>query len=192
MERSSGERRALRVEAWHRPPTPTEVELLAHLPAPVLDVGCGPGRIAAALAADGVPALGIDVAPAALARAAGAGAAVLDRSIFDPLPGEGRWGSALLLDGNIGIGGDPARLLARLHELLRPDGLALVEVDGFGASTTVDRVRLRCSTRGTGPWFDWAWLAADDVHRLGASAGFGDVQIEAHGHRHFARLRRVG
>ena len=36
------------------------------------------------------------------------GATVLQRDIFGPLPGEGRWGTALLFDGNVGIGGDPA------------------------------------------------------------------------------------
>ena len=33
--------------------------------------------------------------------------------MFEPLPGEGRWGTVLLLDGNVGIGGDPVALLER-------------------------------------------------------------------------------
>ena len=35
----------------------------------------------------------------------------LQASVFDRLPGAGRWGTALLLDGNIGIGGRPTALL---------------------------------------------------------------------------------
>jgi SAM-dependent methyltransferase len=191
MERSStGERHPLEVDAWHAPPTAVELELVDRLPAPVLDVGCGPGRIAAALAARGVPSLGIDVSDAALATASRAGAAVLDRSVFDPMPGEGRWGSALLLDGNVGIGGDPARLLERVGELLRPGGVALVEVEGHGRPTVVDRVRLRCSHHGDGPWFGWAWVGADDVGALARGAGFDAACVEVHGERHFARLVR--
>jgi hypothetical protein len=65
-----------------------------------------------------MPVLGVDVSPAAVARAKGAGGAVLRRSVFDRLPAEGRWGTALLADGNIGIGGDPHALLRRVRDSL--------------------------------------------------------------------------
>ena len=42
-----------------------------------------------------------------------AGGPALVRSVFETLPGEGRWDTVLLMDGNIGIGGDPAALLGR-------------------------------------------------------------------------------
>ncbi|UDY34930.1 methyltransferase domain-containing protein [Dermatobacter hominis] len=189
MERSSdGVHRPLEVDAWHAPPTELEAELIADLPAPVLDIGCGPGRIAAALAAQGVPSLGIDVAPAALDAADRAGATVLDRSVFDQLPGEGRWGSVLLLDGNVGIGGDPVRLLSRARELLRPDGVALLDVEAPGCATQTDHVRLRCPSRGAGPWFRWAWVGADDIAGLAAEVGFGRAEVFVRAGRHLARL----
>lgn len=193
MERAStGEPRPLEVDAWHEPATPTELDLLAGLLPPVIDIGCGPGRIATALARRGIPALGIDVSPAALAVAAASGATVLDRSVFDPLPGEGRWGAALLLDGNVGIGGDPTLLLRRVRHLLRVDGEAVVEVDAPGRPTIVDHVRLRCPSQGDGPWFGWAWVGADAIDELAASAGFGDCVIEHRNGRHFARLHQRG
>lgn len=189
MERSSdGERRPLQVEAWHAPPTEDETALISELPAPVLDIGCGPGRIAAALAAQGVPSLGIDVAPAALDVAGRSGATVLDRSVFDPLPGEGRWGSVLLLDGNIGIGGDPLRLLARARELLRCGGVALIDVEAPGCASQSDHVRLMCPTTGAGPWFRWAWVGADDIAGLAIEAGFDQVEVAVRPGRHLARL----
>lgn len=76
---------------WFGAATDDERALLTRLPATVLDVGCGPGRLVVALLELGVPALGVDTAPAAVAIAREHGASVLARSVFDRLPGEGRW-----------------------------------------------------------------------------------------------------
>ena len=95
------EGRALPLEPsrWHGPTTPEEHRLLERIGGPVLDVGCGPGRVLDALGRRGVVALGVDPAPAAAALARRKGCAVLQRSVFDPLPGQGRWVTVLLLDG---------------------------------------------------------------------------------------------
>jgi len=79
---------------WCGAATAEERALLARLPGPVLDVGCGPDRLVVALLELGVPALGVDTAPGAVAMARQQGASVLARSVFDRLPAEGRWGSA--------------------------------------------------------------------------------------------------
>ncbi|HEY3143875.1 MAG TPA: class I SAM-dependent methyltransferase, partial [Acidimicrobiales bacterium] len=52
---------------------------------PVLDVGCGPGRLVHALLARGRAALGIDLSPSAVAEAKARGALVLRRDVFAPL-----------------------------------------------------------------------------------------------------------
>src|SRR3954470_24648711 len=91
---------------WHGTVTKAEARLLSSIEGPVLDVGCGPGRLLVGLGCRGVAALGIDPAPGAAAWARRRGATVLQRSVFDQLPGEGRWMTVLLMDGNIGIGGD--------------------------------------------------------------------------------------
>ena len=96
---------------------------------PVLDLGCGPGRLVQALTEQGVDCLGVDVSPEAVRRTRRRGAPALRRSLFAPLPGEGGWGSVLLMDGNIGIGGSVAHLLDRVGDLLRPGGRLVVEVD---------------------------------------------------------------
>ena len=131
---------------------------------PALDIGCGPGRHVVALAERGVPALGIDITAAALAHARWPGAPVLERCVFDRVPGTGRWRTALLLDGNIGIGGDPTVLLRRVAELLAPDGRALVEIDAPGTGTSGHAVRFEIDGVG-GPWFDWAIVDRDGVGR---------------------------
>ena len=86
------------------------------------------------------------------------GGVALRRDVFDPLPGEGRWSHVLLVDGNIGIGGDPGVLLRRCAGLLRRGGTVLVEVDPPGAwAVARARVRRPATARaGRGPVFRWA------------------------------------
>lgn len=156
---------------WHAEPSPGEEALLGALAAPVLDVGCGPGRLVLWLARRGSMALGVDPAPAAVTLARGRGAAVLQRSVFDPLPGAGRWRTILLADGNIGIGGDPVRLLRRCRELLAPGGSVVVEVEAAAqAGWRRYTVRLERGAR-SGPWFPWAVVDADAIARLAQRAG---------------------
>lgn len=179
----------LEVGRWREEPDPVEARLLAGIAEPVLDIGCGPGRVAQALAASGRLALGIDPAPAAASEAARRGAPVLRRSVFAPLPGEGRWGTALLLDGNIGIGGDPVRLLERCRELIRADGLVLAEVAGPGEATGPLRVRVERG-RVVGPWFPWAVVGVDGWSGVALAAGLRPDGFEVAGTRWFGRALR--
>ena len=93
------------------PPYAAERRALDAAVGPALDIGCGPGRHLVALAERRVLSLGIDISAGLLDVARRRGVNVLERSVFDRVPGAGRWRSALLLDGNIGIGGDPVALL---------------------------------------------------------------------------------
>ena len=118
----------LAVANWQRL-APADEVLLSRCEGPVLDIGCGPGRLVESLAARGTPALGIDISTRAVTQTAARGGSVLLRAVQHRLPGEGRWGTVLLADGNIGIGGDPGALLSRCHDLLMAGGVALVEAD---------------------------------------------------------------
>jgi SAM-dependent methyltransferase len=122
---------------------------------PVLDVGCGPARHTLALAHRGVPALGLDITSAMLDVARPTGATVLQRDVFERVPATGRWGTVLLLDGNVGIGGAPGPLLRRVHELLRPGGLVLLELTASLLPGERHDARVEIGGR-TGPWFGWA------------------------------------
>ena len=123
-----GTTRLASVDRWVDEADDVDECVLAALPGPVLDVGCGPGRHLHALARRGVFGLGVDICDVAVDLARGAGANAMVGSIFGDVPGAGRWRSALLLDGNIGIGGRPARLLRRVTELLAPGAMLLVEL----------------------------------------------------------------
>jgi len=190
MRADHGEVLPLDPHRWHADPDHREQQLLAALTPPVLDVGCGPGRVAAALGRRGIPALGVDPAPAAVALARRRGATVLQRSVFDRLPGEGRWGSVVLLDGNVGIGGDAVRLLSRCAALIAPAGTIVVEVEPPGRGWRTGRVRLECDGQRS-PWFTWAVVGADAITEVAGAAGLELVRMERSGARWFAHLVRA-
>lgn len=159
---------------WFDAAEPAELRALERVVGPVLDIGCGPGRHVAALIERGVPALGIDITAEALSHARARSVLVLERCVFGMVPGTGRWRTALLLDGNLGIGGDPVRLLQRVRELVAKDGLALVEVEAPGAG--LDPCRVHFEIGGVaGPWFDW--IAIDT---LGLEAVCTDADLQVH------------
>ncbi|GLW11631.1 methyltransferase type 12 [Microtetraspora sp. NBRC 13810] len=170
VEYSDGRVLPLDAERWLRP-IEGDRRLLDRCDGPTLDVGSGPGRLTVALARRAVPVLGIDITPLAVALTRRAGGPALRRSVFEPLPCTGRWAVALLADGNIGIGGDPAALLRRLRELVRPGGAVLAELAPPGSPSAVDRVRLRRGGR-VADWFAWATVSADDIDPLARRCGF--------------------
>jgi SAM-dependent methyltransferase len=188
-----GPRRSLgeALRRWCGTADPVDQDLLARAPGAVLDVGCGPGRLVVELARQGREAAGIDTSRVAVRLARTAGATALCRSVFDPMPGEGGWDAVLLADGNIGIGGDPAMLLARCRELVGPAGRVLVELDPPGTGLRADRVRLeRGAERGR--WFDWAQVGADAVDGPAADAGLRVEETWERGGRSFAALVPTG
>lgn len=167
---SDGTLRVLPLDVWLRDARGADERLVARAEGPVLDVGCGPGRHVHALALRGVIAVGVDVSPAALHLARARGAAVLEASIFDSIPGSGEWRTALVLDGNIGIGGAPAALLRRIGSLLSPGGTILVEVDPPGVGLEIIRMRLEDEHRES-HWFDWARVGAEAIAGPAREAG---------------------
>ncbi|WP_206282693.1 class I SAM-dependent methyltransferase [Streptomyces barkulensis] len=191
--RGPGSRRLpLDVERWCARADEADWTVLRRCTGAVLDIGCGPGRLVAALAGLGRPALGVDTAPAAVGRTRERGGAALCRSVFDPLPDEGRWGSALLMDGNIGVGGEPAVLLARVRELLVPGGLLLAEA----ASADVEerfRARLddgrRTHPERSVPSFPWARLGPSALRARAEEEGWTVEEEWSAGGRVFLGLR---
>ena len=162
--------------------------LLSRCGSATLDVGCGPGRLAAALARTGRVALGIDISAEAVRQARRRGAWAIRRDVFDPVPNHGGWDSVLLADGNIGIGGDPVTLLRRCLALADTGGGVLVELGHPRSPTWTGRVRLRYADRHSTP-FAWAAVATDDIEALARRAGSAVAEVWTEGSRWFARVR---
>ena len=188
LRRTDGWLLPLEVERWCAGADPADMSVLERCEGTVLDIGCGPGRLVAALAGQGTPTLGIDTSTAAVARTRRLGGAALRRSVFDPLPGEGHWRSVLLLDGNIGIGGDAAGLLDRAAQLLAPDGLLLAEAAPAEVEETV-QVRLDDGSGGSGAAFPWVRLGPEALRRCAESAGWSLVEQWCCYERSFLSLR---
>jgi SAM-dependent methyltransferase len=179
----------LPLDRWVGVADAADAEVLELAEPSVLDLGCGPGRHLAALRASGKVALGVDLSPVAVRLARRRGAAAIPGDVFGDVPWAGRWRTALLMDGNVGIGGAPEALLRRTRELLAPGGAALVELDPPGAPTVRTRVRIEASGV-VSEWFRWARVGVDGVEPLAARAGLPLEDLRCAGGRWLARLRR--
>lgn len=156
----------------------------------VLDIGCGAGRLVEEVSRRGHRVLGIDVCPTAVISTVCRGGRAVSRSVFEPLPDEGRWDTALLVDGNIGIGGDPHRLLERIRRVVRERGLLIVEA----APTDVDerrRVRIHTGQTAASPLFAWATVGTRALVRHSRTVGWTPVEqwSSPSGERYFVALR---
>jgi SAM-dependent methyltransferase len=183
-----GAPRALPVEQWQVADEHDE-ELLRMCVGPVLDVGCGPGRLTAALAEAGVEAMGLDVVDEAVALTLGRGAAAVRGDVFAPVPREREWATVLLADGNLGIGGDPVALLRRLGQVLRPGGRVVAEVAPPGTARQQVWAQLRAGEQTSRP-FRWAVVGIDDIADVAAEAGFRVCQHALFGDRDVVALDR--
>ena len=110
-------------------------------------------------------------------------------TVFHTLPGEGRWETALLADGNIGIGGDPRALLDRVARILAAGGRVVADLAPAGAGLHTRSVRLRTPTLQSAP-FRWAIVGADAIGSLAVATGFQVLGLHRRGARWFAVLEK--
>jgi len=182
----------LDIERWLADLDDADRSVLARCHGPVLDVGCGPGRFVRAATTLGLPSLGLDIAPTAVALTRRGGGTAIMRSVFDPAPAEGCWPVVLLMDGNIGIGGDVVKLLSRVHSLLEPGGLLLVEA---AEDPKLDReLQLRFTRHGrpVGPHFGWAEVGIEALIRHAVAVGYSVREIWTSAGRTFAAVAATG
>jgi len=156
---------------------------------PALDLGCGPGRIVQALNESGVPALGIDISAVAVQVARTRGALAIQAKLTQRLPREGRWGTVLLMDGNVGIDGNVAALLRRCRALLAPGGTIMVEVDPRPAYYQTRRIRLTADVSDRSAELMWTRTGAAAVKRIAGQLDMFVVEEWSAGSRAFLALQ---
>ena len=85
---ADGRLEPLPIDRWLADADAVDEQILAGVEAPVLDLGCGPGRHLAALRAAGKRGLGVDLSPVAVEIARGRGADAINTSLWsqDPRP----------------------------------------------------------------------------------------------------------
>ncbi len=188
LRRPDGWMLRLDVERWCGETDAADESVLERSEGDTLDAGCGPGRMVVALAARGRTALGVDMNPVAVSRAVEAGGRAVCASVFDPLPGEGAWRTALLVDGNIGIGGAPGELLARMREVVLPGGLLIVETAAHEVHECVT-VQVTDGRGEPGAPFPWARLGLHALRRCARGAGWEWSEAWQVRGRRFAALR---
>ncbi len=188
LVRSDGGTARLDVQRWRATAGGEDRWLLARCRGATIDLGCGPGRLLEALAARGVAALGVDIAREAVAQCDRRGVRAVHADVFSPLPDEGRWNHALLVDGNLGIGGDPEALLRRAASIVAPGGSVLVELDPGEPGLWRGEARVR-SRHAVTPPFPWACAGPSAVPGLAARVGLAALSYYR-GVRHFVELVR--
>lgn len=176
------------VRSWCEDASLLERSLLRSLQGPVLDVGCGPGRLLAAAQRIGLAALGIDTSAEAVGRARGRGARALEQSVFAPVPHSGLWQTVILLDGNIGIGGSITSLLRRCSQLIAPDGTLLAEVEADEDLDIVYSAVLEDQNGNQSESFRWARTGSAGLVSRAQRNGWTVTAIERIQGRVFCRL----
>lgn len=179
------------VAMWSAEPDWVDRELFIDpCDAETIDIGCGPGRLVGALSARRIFSMGIDVSAEAVRQTRVRGALALHRDVYASIPGEGCWSYALLADGNLGIGGDPVRLLARVGEVLVPGGRVIAEVAEHGRGLVREMRQLRVDGRLSAA-FEWAVVGLDAIAEVAAAAGMHVVSTHSVGGRHTATMVRT-
>lgn len=146
-------------------------------PDDIVDLGCGPGRLALPLARRGFRVLGVDLSPESLrtlrahAEAESLPIAALRANLceLDCLP-DGRFGAALLMFGTLGMVQGTAnrrRVLAHAHRVLRPGGQLVLHAHNVWRHLHEPTTRL--------------WLLRDRLRALLGAPSAGDTHRDYRG-----------
>jgi SAM-dependent methyltransferase len=184
-------RMTMDVSRWNADADDADLTLLSRVAGPVLDIGCGPGRMVRAAMDLGLHAVGLDVSAAALEIASGLGGSYLRGSVFDRVPREGRWQTTLLVDGNVGIGGDIPNLLARCRELLSASGEIVIELNADPGHEEHFFAEVADTRGNRSDSFPWAEIGLDRLALMLDRLSLRLVQSWERNGRAFCRLAKT-
>ncbi len=157
--------------------------------APIADLGCGPGHVAAWLAGRGVPAVGIDLSPGMIAvgRRNYPGVEFREGDFLDLPAADGEFGAVVALYSVIHL--EPGELpsaFAQIHRVLRTSGLLLV---AFHAGS---EVRHRDEWWGQDVDVDFRFFEPSFIAQAMEGAGFGvEARLERRNYPQETDTRRA-
>ncbi len=180
-----------------------ERRALRHARGPVLDVGCGAGRVALELQHRGTEVVGLDASPEAARAAALRGLDEVWTGRLEEVGGRlGEFDTLILFGNNVGIFESPEGVRAALTWLggcCRPGTRVLAESTSphFAGAPGLDRRYVRSNVeRGlapghlrvryhydgaVGPWFTWVFLALGELRAALAGTGWRVEGVERSG-----------
>ena len=160
-------RRALEplpLDRWLAPADAADEAILADVEAPVLDLGCGPGRHLAALRAAGKRGLGVDLSPVAVGSRAAAARTRSTARCGRRSRAPARGGRSCCWTATSASAARRSRCCGAPASCSRRGGEIVVETDPPGAPT--HRIRVRLEAPGVvSEWFRWARVGVDGVGR---------------------------
>ncbi|MAT98248.1 MAG: methyltransferase type 11 [Anaerolineaceae bacterium] len=165
----------------------------------VLDVGCGPGRVALYCQEQGLEAVAIDISPLAIKTARLRG--VKDARVFSITQASrkalGTFDTIVMFGNNFGLFGNPKRakwLLRRFYGMTSADGRILAESRNILNTDNPDhlafhernrklgrlpgqlRLRVRYKTM-IGPWFEYLMVSPQEMEQIVDGTGWHIGQI---------------
>jgi len=187
---------------------------LAYAQGRVLDVGCGGGRHALHLQAQGLKSVGIDNSPKAIevCRLRGLRQAhVLPAAQISSRLGA--FDAILMLGNNFGLFANPRRarwLLRRFHGMTSPQARIIAESNDVYATTTPEHLAYQASNRARGrmsgqirirvryrllktPWFDYLMVSQDEMRAILEGTGWQIADVLASdGSIYIAIITKIG
>ncbi|MEV6980122.1 class I SAM-dependent methyltransferase [Sphaerisporangium sp. NPDC051017] len=177
----------------------------------VLDIGCGAGRHALALATAGFDVVGMDASPGAVTVARQRGVTAVHGSLYGPPPDLGRFDTILLLGNNLGLlgGADRAhQVLRQLAGLAHPNARLIgTGTDPYGSdnpdhlayhehnrrhSRMAGQLRLRIRHGRTATeWFDYLFASIQELSDLTDRSPWKLEHVETEGAAYIAQVRKT-
>jgi SAM-dependent methyltransferase len=214
VERDDGFVTAVDMALYLQPPDPAdtvETMVIERAAGRVLDVGCGGGRHAVAMAARGLAVVGADTSAAAVAVCRSQGVDARIGSALHPGDPGGGFDTIVLAGQNLGLlESRPVarRVLASLATVAAPGARILgTGTDPYTAKNPVhlaymdrnaalgrlpgqERLRMRYDNGATG-WFDYLYVSVDELTELldGSPWELADVAFDARRMYYLAELR---